>query len=87
MSNRRGTYYYKVFPEIISISFFLSNSVTPLYCHYEYNVIARSRATRQSHRVNGIKEILVKEKKYEMGMMRVFREDVKIDLKVTAIRN
>ncbi len=33
------------------------------------------------------KEILVKEKKYEMGMMRVFREDVKIDLKVTALRN
>jgi len=41
MSNRRGTYYYKVFPEIISIPFFLSNSATPLYCHYKYNVIAR----------------------------------------------
>jgi len=33
------------------------------------------------------KEILNKEEKYEMGMMRVFRGDVKIDLTVTAIRN
>jgi len=33
------------------------------------------------------KEILVKEKKYETGMMRVFREDVKIDLTVKVFRN
>ena len=32
------------------------------------------------------KEILVKEKKYKMSVMKVFREDIKIDLTVTAMR-
>ena len=56
-------------------------------CHCEHLVIARSEATRQSHRVKGVKEIVVAEKIYKMGEVRVFREDVKIDLTVTAIRN
>ncbi len=33
------------------------------------------------------KEILVKEKKHEMGVMRVIREDVKIDLAVKIFRD
>jgi hypothetical protein len=37
--------------------------------------------------VKGIREILVAEKFYKMGMMRVFREDIKIDLAMKIVRD
>ena len=41
----------------------------------------------QSHRVKGIKEILATENIYKTDVMRVFREDVKIDLTVKVFRD
>jgi len=64
------------------------------YAHYEYNVIVRSAENSfallgtvwQSNRVNGINQILATEKIYKTDVMRVFREDVKIDLTVKVFR-